>query len=93
MARARAVGKNKWALFLLILAGIVIGSFIGHLIREVEYLKWLNYGIDFAIGNPEGSSVVSLDLGAVAVHFGFRIKITIASVIAVIASIFIYKKL
>jgi hypothetical protein len=90
---ARALGKNKWALFLLILAGIVVGSFIGHLVKGNDFLFWLNYGIDFAIGNPDSSNVVSLDLGAVAVHFGLSIRITIASVICAIASIIIYKKL
>jgi hypothetical protein len=90
---ARALGKNKWALFLLILIGIVIGSFIGHLLNRVDFLKWLDYGIDFSIGNPDAGNVVSLDLGALAVHFGLRIRITVASVICAIASIFIYKKL
>lgn len=90
---AKAVGKNKWALFLLILAGIVLGSFIGYLFRKVDFLSWLDYGIDFAFGDPDGSNVVSLDLGALVVHFGFRLKITVASIIGVIASIFIYKKL
>jgi ACR3 family arsenite efflux pump ArsB len=90
---ARTLGKNKWALFLLILAGIVVGSFIGHLVKTIHFLSWLNYGIDFAIGKTDGSNVVSLDLGAVVVHFGIRIKITIASVIGAIASVIIYKKL
>lgn len=90
---AKTLGKNKWALFLLVLAGIVVGSFIGHLLRNVEILSWLNYGIDLAIGNPDGSSVISMDLGAVAIHFGIRIKITIASVLGAIASVFIYKKI
>lgn len=90
---AKALGKNKWALFLLILAGMVVGSFIGHLVREVDVLSWLNYGIDFSIGNPEGSNVVGLDLGALAIYFGFRIRITIASVLGAIVSVFIYKKI
>lgn len=90
---ARTLGKNKWALFLLILAGIVIGSFIGHLVRKVDFLSWLHYGIDFAIGNPDGSNIVSLDLGAAAIYFGIRIRITVGSVIGAIASVFIYKKL
>ena len=93
MARSRSIGKNKWALFLLLLIGIVVGSFIGYLLRKVDFLSWLDYGIDFSIGNPANSGVVSLDLGAVAIHFGIRIKITIASVLVAIASVFAYKKL
>jgi lipoprotein signal peptidase len=94
MARtSRTLGKNYWALFLLILLGIVVGSFIGHLTREVDFLSWLNYGMDFSIGDTKESSVVTLDLGVIAISFGLRIKITIGSVIGAIASVFIYKKL
>ena len=39
MARtSRSLGKNYWALFLLLLLGIVVGSFISHLVREVDVL-------------------------------------------------------
>jgi hypothetical protein len=89
---AKTNGKNNWALFLLILAGIVIGSFIGLLTKEVNFLLWLNYGIDFAIGDTK-DNIVTLNLGVLIIHFGIRIKITIGSVIGVVASIFIYKKL
>lgn len=88
---ARTFGKNRWALFLLILLGIVTGSFIGHLTKNVDFLSWLDYGIDFSIGYADGSNVVTLNLGALIIHFGFRLRITIASVIGAIASVFIYK--
>lgn len=90
---AKAYGKNKWALFLLLLAGIVTGSFIGYLVKDVKFLSWLSYGIDFAIGEADGSNIVSLNLGAVVIHFGLQIKICIGSVIGTAASIFIYKRL
>ena len=94
MARtSKSFAKNHWALFLLILLGIVVGSFLGHLTREVKYLTWINYGIEFAIGDSEKSNIVTLNLGVIVIHFGFLIKITIGSVIGAIASVFIYKKL
>ncbi len=94
MARSsKTIGKNYWALFLLILLGIVLGSFIGHLTREISWLKWLYYGIDFSIGDSKESSVVSLDLGVLLINFGLRLKITIGSVLGAIASIFVYRKL
>jgi hypothetical protein len=86
-------GKNNWALFLLILAGLVIGSFAGHLTREVNFLSWLNYGIDFAVGDPKTNNIVVLNLGVLIIHFGISVKITIGSVIGTILAIFIYKKL
>lgn len=90
---SRSYGKNRWALFLLILLGIVVGSFIGHLAKNVDFLSWLDYGLEFSIGYANGSNVVTINLGALIIHFGIRLKITIASVICAIVSVIIYKRL
>ena len=42
-----AGSKNAWALFLLILAGIVLGGFIGVLAEGVPALSWLFLWTDF----------------------------------------------
>ena len=68
-------GKNNWALFLLLLAGIVLGGFIGSLAAGVPFLSWLNYGQTFGFANT----------------FGLSIKITIASIIGVLIAIIIYR--
>ena len=39
-----ALGKNNWALFLMLLAGIMLGGFIGNAAAGVSGLSWLNYG-------------------------------------------------
>ena len=75
-------GKNAWALFLLLLAGIVLGGFIGMLADGVSSLNWLSYGQTFGLDDPVGLLVVT---------FGLTIKITIASIIGVIVAIFIYR--
>lgn len=94
MARsAKLFNKNHWILFLLILLGIVVGSFLGHLTKEVSFLKWLSYGIDFSIGDANNNNIFTLNLGVLILSFGLRLKITIGSVIGAIASIIIYKKL
>ncbi len=90
---ARTFSKNNWALFLLLLAGIVVGSFLGHLLKDVSALKWLNYGMNFAIGDTNSGNVATLDLGVLVLRFGFRLRITIASVIGAVAAVIIYKKL
>lgn len=79
-------GKNNWALFLLLLAGIVLGGFIGTLAEGVPMLSWLNYGQSFGFANP-----IVLDLGILVLTFGLTIKITIASIIGVLAAIIIYR--
>ena len=78
--------KNAWALFLLLLAGIVLGGFIGTLTANISFLSWLNYGQTFGLSSP-----VVLDLGIIVLTFGMTIRITIASIIGVVLSIFIYR--
>lgn len=78
--------KNAWALFLLILTGIVLGGFIGMLADKVPALSWLGYGQSFGLDDP-----VVLNLGLLVITFGLTIKITIASIIGVIIAIIIYR--
>ena len=85
---ARTNGKNTWALFLLLLAGIVIGSFIGYLVRDISWLSWLNYGKGFGLDQP-----VVLNLDVLKLTFGFYIKINIASIVGVIIAAFVYRKI
>jgi hypothetical protein len=89
---AKTYGKNAWSLFLILLVGIVVGSFLGQLFKEVSALNWLNYGMNFAIGDTKSNNIVTLDLGVIAVSFGLRLKITIGSVIGAAAAVLIYKK-
>lgn len=79
-------GKNNWALFLLLLAGIVLGGFIGNLTAGVPGLSWLSYGQSFGFTNP-----IVLDLGILVITFGLSINITIASIIGVLLAIIIYR--
>lgn len=74
--------KNNWACFLLILAGIVIGGFIGNLLP----IDWLNYGQTFGLSSP-----IVLDFGILCITFGLSIKITIASILGIIIGILIYR--
>ena len=80
-----AGSKNAWALFLLILAGVVLGGFIGTLAKGAGLIL-LSYGQSFGIDEP-----IVLDLGVLVVTFGLSIKITMASIIGVILSIIIYR--
>ena len=75
--------KNNWACFLLILAGIVIGGFIGSLFPST----WLNYGQSFGLSQP-----LVLDLGILSVTFALSIKITIASILGIALAIIIYRQ-
>ena len=89
---ARELGKNSWALLLLMLAGVVIGGFLGYLARDISWLSWLNYGQEFGVGSST-NGYFTLNLGVIVITFGLSIKITIASIIGVVISILIYRKL
>lgn len=78
--------KNAWALFLLVLAGIVLGGFIGMLAEGVSALGWLGYGQTFGLEKP-----IVLNLGLLVLTFGLTIKITIASIVGVVIAIIIYR--
>lgn len=81
-----ARNKNSWTLFLLLLAGIVVGGFLGSFANQTSYLNWLNYGQSFGFENP-----IVLNLGILIITFGLNIKITIASIIGVIIAIVVYR--
>ena len=83
-----AGGKNNWALFLLILAGIVLGGFIGMMAEGVPALSWLGYGQSFGLEGP-----LTLNLGILVISFGLTIKITIASIIGIVITAIIYRLL
>lgn len=82
----RAGGKNSWALFLLMLAGIVLGGFMGTLTADMPGFAWLNYGQSFGFDNP-----IVLNLGILVITFALNIKITIASIIGLVISAIIYR--
>ena len=79
-------GKNHWALFLLLLAGIVLGGFIGTITAKVPILHWLSYGKSFGMVNP-----LVIDIGIMVITFGLSININLASIIGVILAIIIYR--
>lgn len=78
--------KNGWTLLLLVLAGVVLGGFLGSLAAGVSGLDWLNYGQAFGLENP-----LVLSLGLVVLTFGLTIRITIASIIGIVLAILIYR--
>lgn len=77
-----------WTLVLLLLAGVVIGGFIGEYLGRIPMLGWLNYGQSFGITSP-----LLLDLGVLKLQFALSIKISIAGIIGILIGIVAYKKM
>ncbi|MBP3618184.1 MAG: DUF4321 domain-containing protein [Lachnospiraceae bacterium] len=83
---------RAWVLLLLMLCGVVIGSFLGLLTKDISWLSWLDYGMTFGIGTG-GEGALVLNLGVISLTFGLSIKISIASIIGVVIAFLIYRRL
>ena len=79
--------KNIWVLMVFILSGLVIGGLIGKLASSVPWLWWLSFVQEFGLNEP-----LILDLSILKLTFGLMFKINIASIIGMVLSIFIYRK-
>ena len=81
-----------WVYILAILIGITLGGLIAMLVEGSPYLWWLGWGprFGFELANP-----IHLDLSVFQFTFslGIWIKINAATVIGIILSILIFRKL
>ena len=80
-------GKNVWALFLFLLAGIVIGGLLGYYVGRYPYFEWLNFGMPFGLSSP-----VTLELGILNLTFGIMLKINVAGIIGMALAVFLYRR-
>ena len=79
--------KGRLISLLFVLAGLVIGGLIGNVASNVSWLSWLSYGEEFGLMDP-----LVLDLNVLTLTLGLTIKINIASIIGVIISLIVYRK-
>lgn len=80
--------NNILIFILVILAGIVLGGFIGEYLGSIPFLDWLKYGKEFGLISP-----LILDLGVIKITFALTIKFTLGVIIGLVVAIFLYKKL
>ena len=80
--------KNIWLLLVFLLAGLVIGGLLGKLASGISWLWWLSYEQEFGLESP-----IVLDLSVIKLTFGLIFKINVASIVGMILSIFICKKI
>jgi len=73
---------------LVILAGIVVGGFLGRLLGGVSYLSWLDYGKAFGLEPP-----VVLDLSIIKLTFGLSFDITVGGVVGIIIGLVVFRLL
>ena len=78
--------KNFWILLIMLLAGIVLGGFMGQMAEGISWLGWLNFGQSFGLDSP-----LVINFGILVITFGLTIKITMASIIGVAVALIIYR--
>lgn len=78
--------KNFWILLIMLLAGIVLGGFMGQLANGVSWLSWLNFGQSFGLDSP-----LVINFGILVITLGLTIKITMASIIGIAIALIIYR--
>lgn len=78
--------KNFWILLIMLLAGIVLGGFMGQLANGISWLSWLNFGQSFGLDSP-----LVINFGILVITLGLNIKITMASIIGIAIALIIYR--
>ena len=78
--------KNFWILLIMLLAGIVLGGFMGQLANGISWLSWLNFGQSFGLDSPLG-----INFDVLVINLGLTIKITMASIIGIAIALIIYR--
>ena len=78
--------KNFWILLIMLLAGIVLGGFMGQLAEGISWLNWLNFGPSFGLDSP-----LVINFGILVITFGLTINITMASIIGMAVALIIYR--
>lgn len=78
--------KNFWILLIMLLAGIVLGGFMGQLANGISWLSWLNFGQSFGLASP-----LVINFGILVITLGLTIKITMASIIGIAIALIIYR--
>ena len=78
--------KNFWILLIMLLAGIVLGGFMGQLANGISWLSWLNFGHSVGLDSP-----LVINFGILVITLGLTIKITMASIIGMIIAIITFR--
>ena len=78
--------RNFWILLIMLLAGIVLGGFMGQMAEGIPWLGWLHFGQSFGLDSP-----LVVNFGILVITFGLTIKITMASIIGVAIALIIYR--
>ena len=79
--------RSKTITVIVVLIGLVLGSFIGEVASQVSFLSWLNYGQSVGIPN------FAIDLYSLQFNMGITLNCTISSILGLILALVDYYKI
>ena len=87
--------KRFTTLLLVVLIGILIGSFINSMVEMVPgenvVKTFFTYAITFGVGDFVNNNPILIDFNAIRFHLGFQIRFSALSVLGVIVSLYIFR--
>ena len=78
--------KENVIFLLIIISGLIIGSYLGSIDVVIPCLNWLNYGKTIGLTQP-----FVLDLGFIYLQFALHISFTIAGIMGMVIASVIFK--
>ena len=90
MARAakRTARDPWWILIVVVVAGAMLGSVLADALGQFTYLAPLGHSVAFGMDPP-----VTLDLRVITVTLGFVVRLNLATVLGIIAAIYVFRLL
>jgi hypothetical protein len=89
--------RNFWTLVLIVIVGILIGSYLGTLValipggsNVVKTFFTYNF-ISFGFGDFVNNKPMLIDLAALKFQLGFQMKFNLLSVIGVFVSLYLFR--
>lgn len=82
--------KNIGVYIIIIIIGLVIGSFIGEVLSKNKLLTFLNYGRELGINIDKP---LTINLHVIKVSFAAMLNINIAGIIGCIILLYIFRKI
>lgn len=79
--------RSKTITVIVVLIGLVLGSFIGEVASQASFLSWLNYGQSVGIPN------FAIDLYSLQFNMGITFNCTISSILGLILALVVYYKI
>lgn len=79
--------KTLYYLFLTC-TGIVLGSLVAHLTKDISFLSWLAYGLDFGITSP-----FVVDLSVLKLTLGLSLNLNVSVILFIVLAFLVGAKL